>query len=495
MTTGNYFHGVTVDQIPTSLLTPKKSLSALPVILGCAPIHRLSATDEAKVRPGRIEIVHDLKEAGIVFGIDTAVDSFDHWTLSEAAYIYFQLMNVSPMVFINLFDPEKHRRTVTGERVVFEAGKAKLAHADVIGGAVLKPSDGGDPFQSGTDYHLNAVTGEITILDDGALVTVAEVVASYAYAAPEMVTSTDCIGGYNIATGATTGVSLVDDVFPKYREIPAIGLAPKFGEDPAVAMVLKAKMSLINGVFRGGLTVVDLPADGSGAVTRYSDAPSHKQRNGLVSEDMDVCWPRAAGSDKVLRLSTLAAARMAATDAENRGIPFVSPSNKALPITGCVANGEEVWLDHQKVTFLDRNGIMTITNFSDGWKLWGNHTAAYPDNRDPKDYFIPARRMMAWYGNRLITTWWSKVDAPLTRRLVETMVNTEQCYLNSLVAGEVLNGGRIELPKAENNILDLMDGVVRFHCWLGIIPPAKHINFVLEYDPTYLSTLFASIAA
>lgn len=340
---------------------------------------------------------------------------------------------------------------------------------------------------------MNAVTGEITVLDDGALTSVTEVTASYAYAAPDMVTLIDCMGGYNTVSGLTTGISLIDDVFPKYREVPAIALAPKFGEDPAVALVLTAKIKSINGAFRAGVAVVDLPADNASVIPRYSDAPSYKQHNGLTSEDMIVCWPKAVVGDRVVRLSTLAAARMAATDAENRGFPFVSPSNKSLPITGCVANGEEVWLDHQKITFLDKNGIVTVTNFTNGWKLWGNHTACYPDNMDPKDYFIPARRMMAWYGNYLITTCWEKVDYPLTRRLVQTMVNSEQYHLNSLTSGEIIHGGRIELLESENNIVDMMGGSVRFHCWLGIIPPAQHIDFVLEYDPTYLATLFNAV--
>ncbi|MCD8139323.1 MAG: hypothetical protein LUE17_06025 [Planctomycetaceae bacterium] len=123
--TATYHHGVTVNQVPTSLLSPRKSMSALPVILGCAPIHRLAAVDEARVRPGRIEIVHDLKEAGTVFGIDTAIDGFEHWTLSEAAYTYFQLMNVSPMIFINLFNPEVHRRMVSAESVKFVRVRAR----------------------------------------------------------------------------------------------------------------------------------------------------------------------------------------------------------------------------------------------------------------------------------------------------------------------------------------------------------------------------------
>ena len=39
-------------------------------------------------------------------------------------------------------------------------------------------------------------------------------------------------------------------------------------------------------------------------------------------------------------------------------------------------------------------GIVTALNWEGGWRVWGNRTSDYPSSTDPKDTFIPNRRMM-----------------------------------------------------------------------------------------------------
>lgn len=492
-TTG-FFHGVKTTQVPTAIVPPRTVMSALPIVFGCAPIHRLSAEYQAKVMPGKIALVYGLAEAGVRLGIDVQRDGFEHWTLSEMAYSHFSLFNVSPVVFVNLFDPAKHQKAVTAETVAFTGSRGKLAHPDIVGNVVLTPDGGGDPYVYGVDYFVNIVTGEITIMDDGAMATVNQASAAYSYAAPELVTADECIGGYDVVTGITTGISLVDDAFPRFREIPSIAIAPKFSEDPTVAAVMASKMGAVNGIFRG-VAIADIPSDGANAITLYTDVPEYKQRNNLVSEDLYLCWPKIKFGEKVMRMSTQAASRIAATDADNNNIPYASPSNKNLQMTACVAGDEEIFLDLNRANYLNGNGIATALNFVDGWKLWGNRMACYPDVTDPKDTFLTARRMMAWYGNRLILTWWQKIDWPMTRRLVQTVVNSEQINLNSLVAGEYLHGGRITFVQEENSVADLIDGQVTFHVYLGLVPPAERILFKLEYDTDYIQTLFSAAAA
>ncbi len=145
-------HGVYTNQVPTNLVVTKESMSALPIIFGCAPIHRIPVADQKRVRPCQIGMVYRLSEAGTQYGIQTETDDFEHWTLSEAAYVYFMLFNVGPVIFANLFDPDVHRRPVIGETLRFIAGKGTLAHPDLIGGATIVPDGGGDPFVADVDY-------------------------------------------------------------------------------------------------------------------------------------------------------------------------------------------------------------------------------------------------------------------------------------------------------------------------------------------------------
>ena len=77
---------------------------------------------------------------------------------------------------------------------------------------------------------------------------------------------------------------------------------------------------------------------------------------------------------------------------------------------------------------------------------------------------------------------------------MQTLVNSEQIFLNSLTAGEALHGGRISFLQEENAVTDLMDGIIKFHVHLGLVPPAEQIIFDLEYDPNYIRTLFEAIS-
>ncbi|MBR2209747.1 MAG: phage tail sheath family protein, partial [Synergistaceae bacterium] len=127
------------------------------------------------------------------------------------------------------------------------------------------------------------------------------------------------------------------------------------------------------------------------------------------------------------------------------------------------------------------------------WRAWGNRTAVYPANTDPKDDFIPVRRMFNWIRNEFTLTFWQKVDAPMTQRLVRAIVNTFNVRLNGLRAIEAILGGRIEFNQSENTTIQLMDGQMTFHIFFTPPSPAEKIEGVFEYDPDYLDTLFAAI--
>jgi phage tail sheath protein FI len=489
---GEFFHGVKTRQVPTSLLPPANVSTALVMAWGCAPIHRLDAEQQAKAKPGNIELLFSNTECAQQFGIDSANDDFDKWTLSEVAFSRFILFGVAPVILVNLFDPEIHNRSISNELVNFDGDFANLRNDDIIGNVALSSSNA--TFAEGTDYEFNRVKGLLTIKPDSSLAAAVQsnsaINASYKYAAPDMVTSSDCIGGFDIATGKTTGLELVNKAFPQFRMIPNSLIAPKFSTDPSVAAILAAKTQRINGIFTAN-AFADIPTEGANAVKRYSDVPKYKNDNNLVSENLYLCWPKVKFGDRTIHLSTQAADICAVVDIDNGGIPFGSPSNKSLQCQAAIADGEEVWLGLTEVNYLNANGIATAFNFTNGWVLWGNRTACFPGVTDPKDTFLAHRRMLAWFGNRLILTWIQRVDFPINMRQIQTVVNSEQININSLAAAGAILGGSISFPQEKNNILDVMNGIIVFHVLLGLVAPNESIEFLLEYDPSYIEALFA----
>jgi phage tail sheath protein FI len=78
----------------------------------------------------------------------------------------------------------------------------------------------------------------------------------------------------------------------------------------------------------------------------------------------------------------------------------------------------------------------------------------------------------------------------MNRRLIETVTDSANIWLNGLAARGFILGGRVAFLSDENPDTDLMDGIVRFHVYVTPPGPAREIDFILEYDPAYLSTLF-----
>jgi len=280
-------------------------------------------------------------------------------------------------------------------------------------------------------------------------------------------------------------VDKIDLCMSMFGIVPDMILAPGFSDNSNVAAAMAAKAAAINGMFKGR-AIVDINA------ATYTAAVTAKT-GGSFTEEQIVCWPCGKLDTMIFHGSTLEAGRIARTDVDNSGVPYESPSNKAVPIDGiCLADGTEVILTLAQANILNANGINTFLNFSGGWKAWGNVTGCYPTNTDVKDYLIPVARMFDWVGNNLIKTFWGKLDNPLNRRLIDTILDSANIWLNGLKGRGYLLGARVEMVEAENPVTDLMAGIVRLHVFMTPPSAAQEIDFTLEYDVSYVeSALFA----
>ena len=172
-------------------------------------------------------------------------------------------------------------------------------------------------------------------------------------------------------------------------------------------------------------------------------------------------------------------------DSENSDIPSNSPSNRTIPIqSACLDDGTEVLLDDNQANALNAQGIVTALPINGSWRVWGNNTSCYPDNKDPKDRWISVRRMFNWQGNTFIKTYFDKVDDNTNYKLIESLVDAENLRGNSLVAQGLVAGMKLEFNAAENPIANILDGKIKFHKKFSPYTPAEYIENVLEFDPT-----------
>lgn len=360
--------------------------------------------------------------------------------------------------------------------------------------SLLGGADAVLPYALGEDY-------DAAFDDDGCLVISSRKTAgdeyklpidvSIAFSAqkldPSAVAASDIIGGVDVS-GNKSGFELVDECFPRFRLVPGLLLAPGYSHNAGLAAVMAAKAANINQEF-SAIALIDAPTD---SVSQYSGVPEWKNTNNVIDSRQIVCWPGLSLDGVYYHLSTQLAGVINITDSENDDVPYVSPSNHNINATATVlADGSEVWIAPDTGAYLNGQGVVTALNFIGGWKAWGNRTACYPGNTDAKDAFISVRRMFSWIGNTLVQTFWGKLDAPLNPRLVETVVDSANLWLNGLEARQYIIGGRVEFNPDENPAQDLLDGIAHFHVYVTPASPARELDFTLEYDPAYLENLFA----
>lgn len=478
-----YRHGVYTSELPTSIVPAVNTTAGLPVIFGTAPLHLAESPADAN----RPMLCYSYDEAAKAFGYSK---DWGKYTLCEAVYSQFALYGYGPVVLVNVLDPSKHKESKENQSITLTGGKAVITEPVMLSTLKVRALEAGEPLKQDVDYTAEYDDDEelvITALEGGALAEKNSAFVSYDALKPDQVTKDDIIGGIDTSTGKSKGLETIDQVFPLFGLVPGIILAPGWSHIPEVAAIMKAKASNINEHFNA-MVIADVPAD---EVTKYTDVSAWKNKNGYTGENEIVCWPMVKMGDKVYHMSTHVLGVIASVDAANEDIPYESPSNKSMSINGlCLKDGSEVIMGPEQANYLNGQGIVTALNFIGGWKCWGNRTGCYPSNTDAKDAFISIKRMFYWHAQTFIQTYWVKVDKPITKRLIQTVIDSENIRLNGLVAQGMLLGARVEFLESENPTTNLLDGKIKFHTYFTPPAPAREIDNVIEYDTSYFSSLF-----
>ncbi len=471
-----YQHGVRVQEQATSLVAPILGTAGLQVVFGTAPVNL--AEDPYSVTNTPV-IAYSWSEAVKKLGYSA---DYRHYTLCQSMYASFQLVGVAPVVFVNVLDPTKHKKTNEAQTVNVVDLEATVKLTGILLDTVTIQADGVD-LALDADYIL-AFDDDgfltVTLVASGAGAAAASLTVKSTSIDPETVEADDVIGVS--ATGGEKGFEVLRQVYPKLGMIPGLILAPGWSHIPDVGIVLAAKCEEINGYFScEGFVDIDSTADGC---TTYDKVKQFKEAAGCTNKHIMALWPCLAVGSSWFWYSAIMGAVTAYIDANNDDVPNLSPSNKLIGVTGAVlADGEtEVILDQLQGNAINGFGVTTAINVN-GWRTWGNNSAVYPASTDPKDRWFCCRRFFSWWGNSFISTYFQKVDDPANIRLIEAIVDTENIRGASYVADRKCARAEIEFNASENAVTDLIDGKLRFRQHLTPYPPAEDILNTLEFDP------------
>lgn len=468
-----YLHGV-YGELVGSGLTTAVSVGTLPVYFGLAPIHQL-ADYSGKVN---VPLVLTSDEMGQRIAGYSA--SWDKFTLSEPMYVHFRGANpVGPIVLINALDPDKHRGDSEVSKSLVWSGKVAKIATDV---AILKTvTIAGKTV--GTDFSV-AYDSEgknliITDLTDGGI---GVDTATYFEVDLSKVNASD------VVTAIKSGIGLV---YESALAVPTILAAPGWSDQKTVADALKLAGKKINGHW-SAFVFDDLDV----AATHTIDAAIAKKGTEIRNApEESPCWPMATDGVRYYHLSTLAVARSQAVDADNDNIPYETASNKQIAITGLVIKDSDTYkpvrFDKTEANRLNAEGIKTAIYWGGSWRLWGPHTGAYKYGAAnvPEEVFDCSVRMAQYLSNGFQLRNGDKVDKPMHRAMVDTILDAEQEELDRLINQGALLHGTISFLPDSNPDSDIMEGQFVLDAQYTTVPPGRAIIGRYRYTATGLEAL------
>jgi phage tail sheath protein FI len=508
MPTATYTHGSYFKKNPTSVVAINPIDSAIPFIVGAAPVHSLPYA-WAPAGPGFASVVNtnlfilsyqefvngsaSANEAPNGLGFSTDFVNFPLCGWADANFIEGPAN--SGAIIVNIFDPCAHFTAVTAASTPLVNGVATLNHKDIINGSVVvQDSTGATTYVRNTDYVFQYTdstleVGEVVVLAGGTIPTSATALKiGFAVANTAAITAGDVIGGVDSA-GHRTGIQLVDDVYTEFAVVPGFVNAAGYSNFPTVNAALAAKAPNISGCFEA-MAVIDVD---STIIRDYPSVAAWKTSNNLVNENVILCFPKVALAEKEYWLSTQFMVLAASVDLANNGIPFESPSNKNLPAVDrlILADGTKFRLGLQDANFLNGIGVVTARLFGQsGWVLWGNNTSAFPANTDPVARWIPVARAFNWYGGTIVQNTLQFVDKPGNPRQIQRLTDSVNIFDNSLVQQGAFIVAKTTFDPADNPLNNLLNGIFTWDSQLCVPIPMETINFQLNYNVAGLSLIF-----
>ena len=204
-------HGVNASKTNNGAITPVSVDTGVHFVVGTAPVQMVNG------KVNEVIMASSYKEAVQALGYS---DDWKKYSLCEEIYTAFTLFNSAQVFFVNVLDPKKHKKTVDETQIDVVDGQIVLPAEAIADSVEITGKTAGEDYEvfySDTNCvveFLKETTGKLTVKYDA-------VDAS-------QVTKSDIIGGYSVSTHKTTGLELINNVFPLYTKVPDLILCPNW---------------------------------------------------------------------------------------------------------------------------------------------------------------------------------------------------------------------------------------------------------------------------
>ena len=465
-----YLHGISATT-GESVFTEVVSVAPIAqVAIGTAPVHLLDNPSSAVNNP---IICSTMAECERKLGFST---DFKKYTLCQSMYATFKMHPVAPIVFINVLDPTKHCTEV--QSASYPVNDNSIIIDDDVIVSTLKITATETEVDK-SKYIAEWVEGKLVVTFTESQEGTVSV--EYKKTAPEKVTTEDILGEWNRETEQRSGAELIKSIFPCLGVIPFILTAPGYSKDDTISAMLQSKAAEINGCYKG-MAISDI--DTTKSKTRAAAIREKKSRT--LNENNIPLFPMVKKDGYIISLSAVVSALIMQLATQTDGMTCQSPSNKALNIDDVVLeDGTSVYYDQDEGNELNADGIVTVIS-RNGFYLWGNDTAAYPDTTDPVKRRIMSRLAFNWIENDFINSEFSEVDEPLNQKMVENFITDYNLKLSAFAAAGYIPGGEIYYNAGENPAEEIKNGHFKFHTRLATNVPGEYFENEFTFDMNIL---------
>lgn len=465
-----------------------KSIGTIPVYIGTAPVHQNNAENAENYDYSNLinkpMIINSYTDAKAKLGVS---DDFKKFTLMEAVYAHFLNgeKSIAPIIVVNMANPA-NREAEDSESTVVLSGLAGNKVGYIEDAAAIIETVELAELTKGTDYTLSYVDGKIKLNITKSGFTSGSVVATY-----NKIDTADTVITTTVFSNALDSLDVCEVVM---GNIPTVLLAPYYSKIKTYHDLLVAKsVSKISDKWYTDV-ITDIKADSE--TNTIAKAITKKATDGYNNLVEKVCYPMAKYNGKIYHLSTLAAVRMQITDTEAGGVPYISPSNKAIFAEAAVLeDGTQLYINETTANTANANGLTTVNVIRGGLRLWGGCNANYSyvneSNIDPEHLQDASIRMKHYMLNKLQYDYIDNIDNPISRRDIDSILASVQQWLNSLVNEGKLLYATVEFIEDNNSVKDMVSGDFVFDVSSTNTPNAKSITFRTHYTTDGISTLTA----
>lgn len=277
------------------------------------------------------------------------------------------------------------------------------------------------------------------------------------------VTAADIIGGYDAVADKYSGLAMAQTLYTLFGFRPKLIIAPGFSASVSVSTEMIAVAEK-----QKAIAIIDAPRGVTFQQAINGRGPSGTINFNTSSYRAYLCFPGVQVYDKVNDtnriegLSSRVAGLICKTDLDEGY--WCSPSNHEImgivgmetPVTAAINDA------NTQANLLNEVGITTLFNsFGTGIRLWGNRTAAWPANSDPKN-FLNVRRTADIIHESIELATLQFIDKPINQAIIDSVRDTVNGFMRTLISRGAIIDGSCTFDKAKNPVTELAAGHITF---------------------------------